>query len=203
MRRIAILEPIAVFILIMAYIWSLRFSHRDVWLGILGLMLVSHLLRRERARMLGFDGAGLRECLREFAPVLGFLALALIGFGTVLRTTRPIGVDHALEAWAAYLPWGLFQQYILNAYFFNRFSAVLSRRAAPLAAATLFSGAHTPNWFLMLVTLAAGYCCARVYRRYNNLYFLGMAHGTLGFLLFLVIPDSVSHHLIVGPGWFR
>jgi membrane protease YdiL (CAAX protease family) len=130
------------------------------------------------------------------------LSLAFVGGGILLQTTRPIGFDQGLTAWLGYVPWGLFQQYVLNGYFMNRFDAVVSRRAAPVVSAALFSGAHTPNLFLMGVTLLAGYCCARVYRRYRNLYFLGLAHGTLGFLLFLVVPDSISHHLTVGPGWF-
>jgi hypothetical protein len=54
----------------------------------------------------------------------------------------------------------------------------------------------------MLITPAAAYEAIRVYHRYKNLYFLGLAHATIGFLLFLVVPDSVSHHLRVGPGWF-
>jgi hypothetical protein len=54
----------------------------------------------------------------------------------------------------------------------------------------------------MAVTLLLGYCSARIYSRYRNLYFLGVAHGTLGVLLYLVIPDRLSHHLVVGPGWF-
>jgi hypothetical protein len=62
--------------------------------------------------------------------------------------------------------------------------------------------AHSPNWFLMPVTLVSGYGAIWVYRRYNNLYFLGLAHAMIGFLLFVAVPDSVSHHLNVGPGWF-
>ncbi len=202
MRRFAILEPVSVFAMIMAYIWELRYSHHGLWLGILALILLSHIAHRERAVTLGFRAGGLRDCWHEFAPALAFFALLMFASGLLLQTTRPIRFDQAILAWAGYLPWGLFQQYILNGYFLNRFSAVFSRRAAPLAAATLFSGAHTPNWFLMGVTLLAGYCCARIYRRYQNLYFLGAAHGTIGFLLFLVVPDSVTHHLTVGPGWF-
>ena len=49
----------------------------------------------------------------------------------------------------------------------------------------------------------AGYCCTLIYRKYKNLYFLGIAHATVGVLLLLVVPDSISHHLTVGPGWFR
>ncbi len=179
-RKYAILEPVSIFLLIMA----------------------SHWAHREHAESLGFRRRNLEECLREFAPAIAFCALVMLGAGMLLATTRPIRFDQALTAWIGYLPWGLFQQYILNGYFMNRFDGLVSRRAAPMLAAALFSGAHTPNWFLMGVTFLAGYCCARIYRRYRNLYFLGAAHGTLGFLLFLVVPDSISHHLTVGPGWF-
>ncbi len=202
MRKWAWLEPVAVFLLIMAYIWDLRYSHRGWWVAILTLMVLSHLARREHATALGFRAAGWRDCWHQFGPFIAFCTLLLYGASLLLQTMRPIGFDRAVQAWFGYLPWGLFQQYILNGYFLNRFSRVVSRRAAPVVAAGLFSGAHLPNWFLMAVTLVAGYCCARIYRRYQNLYFLGAAHGTIGFLLFLVIPDSVSHHLTVGPGWF-
>jgi membrane protease YdiL (CAAX protease family) len=201
-RKYAVLEPVTVFVMIMAYIWDLRYSHPRLWLGILAVVVLSHWLHRERAESLGFRRRNLGECLREFAPALALLSLALVGSGMLLRTTRPIAFEQGLTAWIGYVPWGLFQQYLLNGYFMNRFDGLVSRRAAPLVSAALFSSAHTPNWFLMAVTLLAGYCCARVYRRYRNLYFLGIAHGTLGFLLFLVVPDSVSHHLTVGPGWF-
>ena len=202
-RKIALAEPMTIFALIMAYIWQLRYSHHGAWLGILALMLISHRIRGEHAATLGFHRRNLRDCLGEFAPVLAFLALVLVAAGMLLQTTRHLRSDQAFWALAGYLPWGLFQQYILNGYFLNRFDSVLSRRTAPMLSAALFSWAHLPNWFLMAVTLLAGYLCARIYRRYKNLYFLGLAHGTVGFLLFLVVPDSVSHHLIVGPGWFR
>lgn len=202
-RKAAILEPILVFAMIMQYIWALRYRHPAMWLLILGLMLLSHAVRRERARTLGFAVEHLRKCWEEYTPALAFLALLMLAAGILLQTTRPIGFDRALLSWAAYLPWGLFQQYILNGYFLNRFGALFSRRAAPMAAAALFSGAHLPNGFLMVVTLVLGYVCTRIYQRYNNLYFLGLAHATVGFFLFLVVPDSISHHLTVGPGWFQ
>jgi len=201
-RSVAILEPASVFALIMMYIWDLRYSHHGMWAAILALVVLSHLAHRERARSLGFGAQGLLDCWREFAPLLAFCTLLMMGGGILLQTTRPIAFHQAILAWMAYLPWGVFQQYLLNGYFLNRFSAAFSRRTAPLVAAGLFSGAHVPNWFLMVVALLAGYCCARIYRRYQNLWFLGSAHGTIGFLLFLVVPDSVTHHLTVGPGWF-
>jgi len=163
---------------------------------------LSHVIRHERAETLGFHRRNLRECLREFAPCLVFVALAAIAVGMLLQTTRAIYFGDAFLAWAAYLPWGTFQQYLLNGYFLNRFLGAMPGRQAAAASAVLFSGAHLPNWFLMAVTLVLGYVCARIYLRYKNLYFLGIAHGTIGFLLLLVVPDSVTHHLVVGPGWF-
>ena len=201
-RKLAFIEPFSVFGMIMAYIWSLRFRYHGLWVIILALMLLSHYVRRERAVNLGFHLRNIRECLDEFGPLLLFLTLAMLGGGILFATTRPIGFDQAVFAWAGYLPWGMFQQYILNGYFMNRVQPLVSHRSAPVVAAALFSSAHLPNWFLMAVTLLAGYCSARIYRRYHNLFFLGLAHATIGFLLFLVIPDSVTHHLIVGPGWF-
>src|ERR1051325_3514706 len=201
-RGIAILEPLTAFSLIMAYIWQLRFSHRGIWLAILAGMVVSHLIHHENTEALGFHRRNLRKCLQEFAPMLAFIGLAMVGMGILLQTTRHIRFGDAFLAWAAYLPWGTFQQYLLNGYFLNRFMGAMSGRSAAVASAVLFSGAHLPNWFLMAVTLITGYACDRIYLRHKNLYFLGIAHATIGFLLFLVVPDSVSHHLVVGPGFF-
>ena len=151
-----------------------------------------------------FMKSGDMKLTHRTVSVLGLVALAALSLPApaMAAPTRPIRFEQGLLSLVAYLPWGIFQQYVLNGYFMNRFDAVLSRRAAPLVSAALFSGAHVPNWFLMAVTLLTGYACALTYRRYKNLYFLGVAHATVGFMLFLVVPDSISHHLNVGPGWF-
>src|SRR5215204_7051177 len=170
-RGIALLEPLTVFTLIMAYIWQLRYSYRGLWLAILAGVILSHIARREGAGELGFRRRNLRECLKEFAPVLAFIGLAMIAGGMLLQTTRPLSFHDALFSWVGYMPWGTFQQYLLNGYFLNRLMGAMPGRPAAAASAVLFSGAHLPNWFLMIVTLATGYVCARIYLRYKNLYF--------------------------------
>ncbi len=185
----------------MAYIWRFRFRDPWFWVPVVGLVVLSHVARRERASTLGFHLQHLGACARKFGPALITLVLAMWTTGLLLDTIRPIGFERAAWSLALYLPWGLFQQYLLNGYFLKRFDTVLSPRAAGITTAALFSAVHSPNWFLMLVTPVAGYGAIQVYRRYGNLYFLGMAHATIGFLLFMVFPDSVSHHLNVGPGW--
>jgi len=202
-RRLAIIELAAIFLLIMLYIWWLRYRHHDFWIVILGLLLASHALHDEAAVTLGFHLRNLRACLESFLPMMVLLSLAMLAGGIVLQTMRPVRLEDALLAWTVYLPWGLAQQYILNGYFVNRLTGLVSQRSASLLGAVLFSGVHLPNWFLMIVAFAAGYCSARVYTRYQNLYFLGFAHATIGVLVYLVVPDSITHHLVVGPAWFR
>jgi hypothetical protein len=73
----------------------------------------------------------------------------------------------------------------------------------PLITAALFAGTHLPNWFLMLVTFATGYYSTKIFVRYRNLYFLGLAHALIGTVLFVAVPDSISHHLTVGPSFFN
>lgn len=195
-------EPATVFALIMLYIWRLRYTWPLAWIFILGFLILSHILRREPAASLGFRWSNFRECVERMAPALLLLALSLIAGGVLLQTMRNISFEHGLLCLAVYCPWGLFQQYLLNGYLANRLLAALPVRHVPLIAAALFSGTHLPNWFLMLVTFAAGYYSTKIYMRYRNVYFLGLAHGVIGTALFLVIPDSISHHLTVGPGFF-
>jgi len=203
MRRLAILEPLLVFGLIVAYIWEVRAAHPNWWIAIPALMFLSHWVHHESPRALGFDLPNLKDGLRQLAPALVLIALLLVSTGVLMRTLRQTGFDGALLALAAYLPWGLAQQYALNGYFLGRFDAVLSTRASSLAAAVLFSAAHAPNPFLMAVGFPLGWCATLLYRQTRNLYLLGIAHAEVGLLLFLVAPDSVSRHMRVGPGWFR
>lgn len=202
-ERVRLLEPLAVFGLIMAYIWRFRVEHPWSWTFVLAAVLVSHLLRGEGPAAIGCRTQGFATCLRTYGPAVALIVA--IGLGSALEwgTLRPMTTRAAAFALGLYLPWGLLQQYLLNGYLLNRLEKVLSpAKAAPVAAA-LFSLAHLPNWFLMIATLAGGYCANIVYRRHKNLYFLGLAHAVLGFTIFVAAPDWMIHHLRVGPGWFR
>src|ERR1022692_165649 len=130
MRKLALLEPLLMFGLIMAFIWKLRFVCPTCWIVIPGLMIFSHLLRHESPHALGFRLHNLAATLNELGPILLVIALLLLSAGMVLRTLRQTALEDVVFAVAAYLPWGLSQQYALNGYFLNRFDAALSNRAA-------------------------------------------------------------------------
>jgi hypothetical protein len=127
--------------------------------------------------------------------------MGLLAIGIACHTIRAVTLQSAFLSLTLYCFWGLFQQYLLNGYFLNRFVKISPAFAPPMAAIA-FSGIHTPNWFLIVVTLFAGFACAKIYLKFRNLYVLGLAHGVIGFLLYLCVPDTISHHLYVGPKWF-
>jgi hypothetical protein len=201
-QKLIAVEAAAAFALIMLYIWRLRFTAPRAWIFILGFFVVSHILRGERTAHLGFRRGNFRECAETLAPALLLLVLSLLAAGMLLETIRPISLEYGLMCLLAYCPWGLFQQYLLNGYIANRLLAAFSARYVPLIAASLFAGAHLPNWFLMAVTFVTGYYSTKIFMRYRNIYFLGLAHAVIGTVLFVVIPDSISHHLTIGPGFF-
>jgi hypothetical protein len=169
------------------------------------VIVLSHRLRNERAQELGFRLTGLLESLTAVLPVLLLAVLVLLALGTAFDTVRSVTVERGLFNLARYLAWGLFQQYLLNGYFVNRFLLFYGEnrsRWATISAAALFSAAHIPNIFLVFVGLIGAYICARLYLRYRNLFLLGMLHGFVGFSLHLVVPGSISHYFLVGPGYF-
>lgn len=135
------------------------------------------------------------------------IAGAALVAGALLHTFRPISLHTVLVILAGYCLWGLFQQYVLNGYFTNRFMQAMHGPAArwtvPLLSGLCFAGAHALNWYLMAVTFVAGTLSAMIYVRQRNLFFLGVAHGIVGTVLFLVSPDSIAHHFVVGPGMMR
>ena len=199
---ISLLEPFAIFAGIMAYIWWFRIAHPWSWTCVAAAIFVSHYLRGERPSAIGCRTGGFVVCFRHYGLTLALLLfigwLGAIEWGTL----RPMTMRAAALSLAVYLPWGLFQQYLLNGYLLNRLQAALSPAKSAGLASGLFALAHLPNWFLMLITLGLGLCANLVYRRYKNLYFLGIAHALLGFTIFVAAPDSLIHHLRIGPGWF-
>ncbi|MCS7313845.1 MAG: CPBP family intramembrane glutamic endopeptidase [Bryobacterales bacterium] len=197
--RAALIEALSVFGLILTYIWKIRLFHPWRWIWIAAIVVLSHTIRREGAAALGLGAGQLRTAFAALAPWVGLLAAILLAGGALLDTINPVVLRRAPGSLAVYLVWGLLQQWILNGYFLNRLRQAGGGRRAPFLAALLFSLAHLPNPFLMALTLPGGYLAARLFLRYRSLWLLGAAHGLLGFLLNLVVPDPVSGRFLVGP----
>ena len=201
------LEAGTVFFLLISYIWYFQAHFHSSWMILLALVLASHAVRGESPSALGLRTSRIRSSARDaFAiPVLLVAAAGTIA-GFAFDTVRHVAAWRVAGVLIGYCFWALFQQYLLNGYFANRLQASFATRyhylVAPMAGA-LFAAAHLPNPLLMGVTLIGGAVAAVAYQRHRNLLFLALAHALIGTIIWLVVPDTVSHHLRVGPGMTR
>jgi membrane protease YdiL (CAAX protease family) len=105
---------------------------------------------------------------------------------------------------AGYVLWTVYQQFLLQDYFMERLLRLVSNEAAAVSlAGTLFAAAHLPNLVLTAATLVWGIVSCALFRRYRNLWALGLAQGLLGLCFAVCVPDSLHHHLRVGAGYLR
>jgi hypothetical protein len=188
--------------IIVGVIWMPEFPQRVsrplVLIVTLAVVLARHPSREELG--LGWHG---------FLPSLWVLpAAAVIGMVSVLVAKR-LGTLHPLfngdvQHIAGYVLWTLYQQFLLNDYFLPRLTRLLGDGSfAVSAAAVLFAGAHLPNLWLTVATLVWGAISCALFRRYRNLYVLGVAQGMLGLCFAVCVPDALHHHLRVGLGYLR
>ena len=202
-RLLSALEAVGFLVALLLYIWYFQAHARMTWTVLLAMLVASQMLHRESPNAMGIRWQGFLACSREYAlPVLA-VTIAGMGAGGLFRTLRPVPATHVIAVFVGYTWWALLQQYLLNAFFVNRLSSALAGRfefVVPLLAGSFFAAAHLPNALLVNVTLVAGTFSAVAYRRHRNLLFLAVAHALLGTTIWFAIPDSVSHHLRVGPG---
>lgn len=194
-------ELILGFLGIMVILWLP--THQQLIFGPIALLapLLLVLLRRPGLNELGLGWKGLVSSLWILLATTG------ISWACVLLA-QEIGSFHALyEADLAhvggYVLWTLYQQFLLQDYFMPRLSRMLTSNTAIGVAAVLFATAHLPNVPLMLASLVWGLVSCWLFRRYRNLYVLGIAQGLLGLSVAVCIPDSMLHHMRVGLGYSR
>jgi membrane protease YdiL (CAAX protease family) len=105
---------------------------------------------------------------------------------------------------SGYVLWTIYQQFLLQDYFMDRLLRLLSNESAALTlAGVLFAAAHLPNLVLTAATLIWGIASCALFRRYRNVWALGLAQGLLGLCLAVCVPDALHHHLRVGLGYLR
>ena len=165
-------------------------------------MFVSHRLRGESARDVGFRLDNFGRCVRLLAPPTLLAAALLISVGWLASSisfTRWSGGQSILGVPALGVFWGLLQQYALQGFINRRAQAVWGRGwASVFVVALVFGALHLPNPWLTLATFAGGLLWAWVYQREPNLYALGLAHGLMTWVLISSVPPAALHNLRVG-----
>lgn len=149
-------------------------------------------------------GAGIRGLIRGLWILPASVGLTVVS----VMVAQHFGTFHALyqpdfQHVGGYVLWTIYQQFLLQDFFMPRLTRVLNQESAIVMGGTLFAVAHLPNPTLMLGTLVWGIASCWLFRRYRNLWVLGLAQGLLGLAFAICVPDSLHHHMRVGLGFVR
>lgn len=200
---IAWLEFFAAWALIEMTIWtSGKTQLRLFWISAL-FIIVSTMAHRPSLRDVGLGRTGLLSSAWVIPA-----AVALSGAAVLLAweegTLHPLfGAIGIAAHSSAYFIWAVFQQFILQSYFFLRLEKLVSTRFAVFASAGLFCLVHIPNPVLVAVCLVAGWLACEIFRRNRNIYAIGVAHAILGLTIAITVPDHLQRHMRVGIGYYH
>jgi membrane protease YdiL (CAAX protease family) len=167
----------------------------------LGLMIISHRLRKETLIDLGFRFDNFWPAFRLlWLPTLTAIAFIVLGgwilaHGISLRPLRPRLL--VIPAWA------IFQQYALQGYINRRAQIALDRGMASIAVVAMAFGVlHLPSPLLSSLAFVGAFVWAWVYQKYPNLPALVLSHTLISWTLALTIPQSLTQHLRIGFKYF-
>jgi len=129
-----------------------------------------------------------------------FLVVAIVVGGSAIHNLGPAQRVPWERVWK-YGLWALEQQFILQSFFYVRMESLLGSRRAVWGAALLFCLAHLPSPVLTLMSFIGGLFLCEMFRRYRNIFPLGLVHAALGLTIAASLPDRLLHHMRVGIGY--
>jgi hypothetical protein len=166
------------------------------------LTLLVVLARRQGRDEIGVGSRGFVASLWILPAATALAALSMF-IAAKIGTLHPLYKSDFAHI-SGYVVWTVYQQFLLQDYFMDRLLRLVSNEAAAVAlAGALFALAHLPNLVLTAATLVWGIVSCALFRRYRNLWALGLAQGLLGLCFAVCVPDALHHHLRVGLGYLR
>ena len=169
-------------------------------------MFVSHYLRRESARDLGWRLDNFTEAARLLAVPMLALTLLLVAFGWLTSSINVVRWDGGMNIVG--LPtlgilWGLLQQYVLQGFINRRAQLIWGRgwKSVTLVA-LVFAVLHLPNPWLTAATFCGGLLWAHVYQRTPNLLAISISHGVMTWVFITCVPPETLRNLRVGYKFF-
>ena len=201
-RTRVLLELIVGYGVIIGVIWTPESLQRIlspvVLIFTLSVVLAQHKSRDE----LGVGLRGLVSSLWILPTAAALTVLSVLVAGKI-GTLHPL-YKGDFKHIVGYILWTIYQQFLLQDYFMDRLLRLLPNpTSAVFLAGTLFAAAHLPNLVLTAATLVWGIIACVFFRRYRNLWALGLAQGLLGLGFAICVPDALHHHLRVGLGYIR
>jgi membrane protease YdiL (CAAX protease family) len=170
------------------------------------LMLVSHRVRGESAREVGWRFDNFWEATRLLLPPMFAVSALLVGLGWYAGTLdfdRWEGGQSIMGVPGLSLVWGPLQQYALQGFINRRAQVALGRGSlSVLLVALLFAIFHLPNPWLTFATFAGGLLWAYVYQRAPNIFAVGLSHSLMTWVMISSVPQGALHNLRVGFKYF-
>jgi hypothetical protein len=114
---------------------------------------------------------------------LGAFTVVTLAFSAAIGWGRPLPGGEMLLMALLYVPWGVAQQFLLNAVLAHHLRE-LSPRWGGLGAAVFFALAHAPQWPVVAAVFPAALFWVWLYRKLPNLALLGLAHSLAGTAFF-------------------
>jgi membrane protease YdiL (CAAX protease family) len=211
-RSLAFWEIVSLTSTALIAVWAVLALATSRWLLLVpvalafSFIILSHRIRRETARELGWRTDNFLEAVKLLAlPMIGAaLVMVVIGWVTgSLRVAMPEKRWNILWLPFAGIAWGLVQQYVLQAFFNRRAQMVWGRGWLSISiVAFIFALIHLPNWWLAVATFAGGIVWAWVYQRAPNLLALALSHALMTWVLISCVPQSALQSLRVGFKYF-
>ena len=194
-----LLETCAVFAFIVGAIWTPPGPLNILFVLLASISVLVFAARsRWRASEMGLTrpASGAVKILLAGALFCGLIML----LGIALRSAGPGYAVPWIRA-AEYGIWAVAQEFILQSVFFLRFEALFGSRHAVFASATAYALAHLPNPVLTGLAILGGILFCELFRRWRNLYPIGLIHTALGLTVAASLPDKWLHHMRVGIGY--
>ena len=92
---------------------------------------------------------------------------------------------------ALYPVWGVAQQFALQNLIAKNIAGIFSKPVGvAVGSATLFAISHYPRLELVVLTFVSGIFFTLIYRKFQNLWAVGIAHGLLGSLAFYLVLNE-------------
>jgi hypothetical protein len=198
-HRRDLFEIAAVFLLIMAAVWTPQGPLNSFFsLSSAACVLVIACAARWNSREMGLAQplAGAGTILLSGAALCGGIWIA----GYALRSIGPSYPVPWNRAWQ-YAIWALVQQFILQSIFLTRLETMMTSRGAVICAASLYAAAHVPSPLLTVLSFFGGVLFCELFRRWRNIFPLGIIHAALGLMIAANLPDKWLHHMRVGIGY--
>jgi hypothetical protein len=197
-------QIVVVFLLIESALWSVGPTQKIFsFIGMMAILGFT-VANRSSLKELGLGRSGFWPATIA-VPIAIVVASGFLALGLWAGTLRSLfGAGSVYMHAFGYGIWSLEQEFILNSFFYVLLEKLLgNNHRTALCAALLFSFVHIPNPILVPATLVGGMLFVEAFRRWRNIYPLGIAHALLGLSLALTVSDSWMHHMRVGLSFLR